>query len=121
MPFTLCDAPGYSANCVVDGDTFRMAERRIRIEGIDAPEREGQCEEESRASLRATQALNDWLNQGDFHMLAADDVPRDQYGRELQTIWRETPQTRRQDLAAHLIDSGFAEVYSRNGRPDWCR
>src|SRR5512139_1920472 len=35
--FDLC-SPGASAACVIDGDTFRLGDRTIRITGIDAPE-----------------------------------------------------------------------------------
>jgi len=34
-----CPAPH-----VVDGDTFHCGDRIVRLEGIDAPEREGQCQ-----------------------------------------------------------------------------
>lgn len=43
LSFPLCSAPGYSANCVVDGDTIRIGERRIRLTGFDAPELDGKC------------------------------------------------------------------------------
>ena len=50
LAFPLCSAPGYSPNCVVDGDTLRMAERRIRLTGFDAPEMKGACPAESEAA-----------------------------------------------------------------------
>ena len=35
--FTRC-GPGRGVNCVIDGDTFKLGERKVRIIGIDAPE-----------------------------------------------------------------------------------
>ena len=35
--FTRC-GPGRGNACVVDGDTFKLGKRKIRIIGIDAPE-----------------------------------------------------------------------------------
>ncbi len=119
--FALCDAPGYASRCVVDGDTFRINNRRIRIQGIDAPEREGQCVAETQAAARATRALNDWLNEAPFHMLPEGTVPRDRYGRELQSVWRMDADGRRQDLARMLVRAGHAADYGRGGKPDWCR
>lgn len=119
--FPLCDAPGYAATCVVDGDTFRIGKRRIRIQGIDAPEREGRCAAESEASVRATRALSAWLNSGPFRMLPEGTVPRDRYGRELQSVWRVQPDQSREDLAQTLMRQGHAAPFGGNGKPDWCR
>lgn len=120
-PFPLCDAPGYARNCAVDGDTFRVGDRRIRIQGIDAPEREGQCDAETRAARLASQALSQWLSAGPFRMLPEGTVPRDQYGRELQTVWRVSEDGSHEDLARTLIRQGHAGEYGRGGKPDWCR
>jgi endonuclease YncB( thermonuclease family) len=35
--FTRC-GPGRGHACVIDGDTFKLGERKVRIIGIDAPE-----------------------------------------------------------------------------------
>ena len=35
--FTPC-GPGRGSACVIDGDTFKLGDRKIRIIGIDAPE-----------------------------------------------------------------------------------
>lgn len=118
--FPLCDAPGYARNCVVDGDTFRIGNRRIRIEGIDAPEREGRCPAESEAAVASTRALARWLNSGPFHMLPEGSVPRDQYGRELQTAWRVTEDGRYEDLADILVHTGHAVEFGRGGASRWC-
>lgn len=119
--FPLCDAPGYSANCTVDGDTFRIGSRRIRVEGIDAPEREGKCAQETALAQDAARALSRWLGRGPFTMLPQAEVSYDQYGRELQTVWRIRADGSRADMAADMIESGHARVYRSSARPDWCR
>lgn len=118
--FVLCDSPGYSSHCVVDGDTFRIGNRRIRVEGIDAPERDGQCEAERAGARRATADLLNWLERGAFEMVAPGDVPRDQYGRELQSVWRSTDGGGRDDLARHMITAGSAVRYDSRNHMDWC-
>ena len=118
--FAPCDAPGYAANCAVNGDTFRLGQRRIRIANIDAPEVDGQCPAERTAARAATLALAAWLDQGPFQMLPAAEVPRDQYGRELHQPWRERPDGSRDDLADHLIASGHARAFDGGLREGWC-
>ena len=118
--FALCEEPGYSSHCVVDGDTFRIGQRRIRIQGIDAPEREGQCEAESALARRSARALQEWLNRNPFAMMPQADVPRDQYGRELQDIWREDASGARDDLARHMRTIGMASEFGSGMLQDWC-
>lgn len=117
--FPLCDAPGYAPNCVVDGDTFRMGKRRIRIEGIDTAEREGKCAAETAQARKSALALEEWLARGAFEMLRKDKAPRDQYGRELQTVWRTQENGARSDLAQYMIREGGAHVY-QGRKSSWC-
>ena len=46
--FTRC-GPRRGPACVIDGDTFKLGQRKVRIIGIDAPEMHGQCPHETRA------------------------------------------------------------------------
>lgn len=113
--FPLCAEPGFAASCVVDGDTFHLDRREVRVAGIDAPELNGACPAETAAAARATRALQGWLNAGPFLLEAADTVPHDQYGRELQ-------QPRRGDeaLADHMVRSDHAREYRTGRRQTWC-
>jgi len=117
--FPLCDAPGYAPNCVVDGDTFRIGKRRIRIEGIDTAEREGKCAAETALARSSTLALEEWLQRGPFEMLREDEAPRDQYGRELQTVWRTGENGARSDLARFMMREGDARAYEGR-KQSWC-
>lgn len=69
---------------VSDGDTIRCAGLgRVRLIGIDAPER-GQGAEFDSAGA----ALRRWVERGDSVSLELDVRPRDQYGRYLAWVWR---------------------------------
>jgi len=51
--FTPC-GPGRGSACVIDGDTFKLGDRKIRIIGIDAPElAEPRCPAEAALARRA--------------------------------------------------------------------
>jgi endonuclease YncB( thermonuclease family) len=115
LRFPLCADPGFAANCVVDGDTFTLGRRKVRVAGIDAPELRGACPAETAAAARATRALQGWLNAGPFLLEAAATVPHDQYGRELQQPIRGDDA-----LADHLIRTGHAREYRSGRRQGWC-
>jgi micrococcal nuclease len=69
---------------VSDGDTLRCAGLgRVRLIGVDAPERgQGAEADSARAALRR------WAPRGDTVALELDVRPRDQYGRHLAWVWR---------------------------------
>src|SRR5690606_37047476 len=50
--FTIC-GEARAANCVVDGDTLMLGQRRVRLAGFDAPELKGACETESELARKA--------------------------------------------------------------------
>ncbi|WP_118858272.1 thermonuclease family protein [Sphingomonas mesophila] len=116
--FTICGRQRGHA-CVVDGDTFRLGQRRIRIVGIDAPETQGQCAAERALALRATEGLQRLLNQGPFTMTAGLDDMTDRYGRELRVVSRTRPDGTRQSIAAEMRDAGLAARYLGR-KSDWC-
>jgi endonuclease YncB( thermonuclease family) len=113
--FDLCSERGHAPTCVVDGDTFRIGTRRIRVAGIDAPEVHGACPAESAAAVRATLALRDWLSAGPFRLDPVDVVPRDKYGRELQQ-----PRRGGDELSEHMIGESHARPYGSGQRQPWC-
>jgi len=116
LSFPLCISPGYAANCVVDGDTIRIGERRIRLTGFDAPEIDGACQRESDLALAARDALHRWLALGDFELDGGAEPPRDQYGRELRAARRGEEYLADMMIAAGLArDNGWGA-----GEADWC-
>ncbi len=111
---------GKGPNCVVDGDTFIMAQRHIRITGIDAPEigAKARCPAEAAKAEAAANELLRLLNQGRFTMQSSQDGLRDEYGRELMTVTRPGPPV--QDLAKDLIAGGAVRKYEYGARQPWC-
>lgn len=112
--FTLCGhGRGYA--CVVDGDTFKLGDRKVRIAGIDTPELEdAQCPDEAARGVRARDRLRVLLNQGPFTMTAHRMRRYDQYGRELMAVERGN-----QDIGQQLIDEGLAHRYLGH-KLSWC-
>ena len=111
---------GKGPNCVVDGDTFIMTQRHIRITGIDAPEigTKARCPVEATKAEVAANELLRLLNQGPFTMQASQDGLRDEYGRELMSVTRPGPPV--QDLAKALIAGGTVRRYEFGPRQPWC-
>ena len=85
--FTRC-GPGRGHACVIDGDTFKLGDRKVRINGIDAPEVQARCAEEAALAEAATAKLQELLSQGPFEMVAPMYGGRDRYGRELRVVRR---------------------------------
>ena len=106
--------------CVVDGDTFRLGSRRIRIIGIDAPEVNAQCAEEAALAEEATVKLQELLNQGPFQMTGRIDDMKDKYGRHLRTVTRTRPDGSEQSIAEDMQEAGVAKAYLGGFRSGWC-
>lgn len=111
--FTRCGS-GNDLACVVDGDSFRLGKRRIRIRGIDAPEREGACPGETVLAERSAAKLADLLNAGAFTMTAVGGNERDQYGRELRVLTRNG-----RSIGEQMVEAGLAHDY-RGAKSSWC-
>lgn len=118
--FTRCGR-GRSFACVVDGDTFRLGDRRVRIIGIDAPEtHNASCPEEARLGDQATIKLQTLLNGGAFEMVAPVYGRKDRYGRDLRVIRRTRPDGSTQSIADEMRTSGLAHRYMGGFKPGWC-
>lgn len=91
-------------NCIVDGDTFWFAGRKIRIADINTPEISSPgCASEERLGQRATIRLHSLLNNGRF-TLKRIDRDQDKYGRDLRIITRDG-----KSIGDILVHEGFAE------------
>jgi micrococcal nuclease len=112
--FGFCAAGG-GADCVVDGDTFRMAGARIRIADIDTPETHpARCPREAELGAAATRRLHALLNAGAVS-LAPVERDADRYGRKLRRVaidGREVGET--------LVREGLARRYAGGRRAGWC-
>lgn len=102
----------WSVVSVIDGDTFDAARdgvtERIRIIGIDTPERE-QC-----GYAEATAALEDAIGGRTVTLVPGAPTDRDKYGRLLRYVERNGV-----DIGLTLIDDGLAVARydSRSGQP----
>lgn len=115
--FTRCGR-GRGQACVVDGDTFKLGTRKIRIIGIDAPEVHGQCAEEKALAERSTAKLQSLLNQGPFVMTGRIGDMQDKYGRDLRALTRTRGDTT-QSIAEEMRSSGLAHRYV-GFKTGWC-
>ena len=116
--FTRC-GQGRGHACVVDGDTFKLGQRKVRIIGIDAPEVNGACPEEQRLAEAATAKLQGLLNQEPFEMVGRVDEMQDRYGRDLRIVRRALPGGGYRSIAADMRESGLAHRYVGMKRA-WC-
>lgn len=97
----------------VDGDTFKVADQRYRLVGIDAPEMPGhcrpnrQCVEGDPFTSRLT--LQSFLDEG----VRCTEHGRDAYDRTLVICTTASGS----DLAGVLVNMGMAEVYQPRRRP----
>lgn len=111
--FGLCDSD-WSSDCVIDGDTFRMAGASIRIADIDAPETHpSRCAKEARLGERATIRMQAMLNEGPFE-LETVDRDTDRYGRKLRVVTRDGA-----SLGDMLVAEGVARTWTGQREP-WC-
>lgn len=112
--FTAC-GPGRGNACVVDGDTFKLGDRKIRITGINAPElAHPQCAEEAALARRSADRLRALLNSGQFEMVAHRLHRTDSFGRELMVLKRDG-----RSIGRQLIEEGLAHRYLGSKR-GWC-
>lgn len=103
---------GSGTNCVVDGDTFWMGGRKIRIADIDTPETHPpRCAEEARLGEAATMRLQVLLNAGPITLSGSEE---DRYGRQLRIVERGGS-----SLGQVLVDEGLARPWEGRRR-GWC-
>lgn len=113
--FSRCGQGQRSFACVVDGDTLRLGNRRVRIVGIDAPELASPaCPAERALAERAADRLTALLDAGPFDMIAHRFNAADQYGRDLMMLTRGD-----RSIGQQLIDEGLAHRYM-GMKLSWC-
>ncbi|WP_265528629.1 thermonuclease family protein [Sphingomicrobium marinum] len=116
--FTMC-GPGRGHACVVDGDTIKLGERKIRMLGIDAPEvAEPRCAAERERGIAAAARLLDLLNSGPVWLVMTAERDHDDYGRDLRRIEVDYG-TGRERIGDVLVREGLAARYD-GAKADWC-
>ena len=99
-------------NCVVDGDTIRLAGQTVQIAGIATPDiHVPQCSAEGELGARAVQKLTALLNGGKVTLGAT--------ARDADGVMRTTVLVNGHDVAAAMIDAGVAQERG-SIEPEWC-
>lgn len=112
--FTKC-GPGRGIACVIDGDSFKLGDRKVRVVGIDAPELiEPRCPQEAALARLSADRLLALLNQGPFEMVAHRLRRQDRYGRDLMVLERNG-----HSIGGQLIDESHARRYF-GAKGSWC-
>ncbi len=97
---------------VTDGDTVKISGERIRLEGIDAPERNQRCRDASRkgydCGLVSTAALRNRIERSS---IKCEGTKRDRYGRFLGICYLNGL-----DLNGWMVRNGHALAYRRYSR-----
>jgi micrococcal nuclease len=108
---------------VVDGDTVVVRARiwldqsleiRVRLLGIDTPERRGRCPEERAGAAAAERLVRD-LTLG--RKVQLRDIRHDKYGGRVLARVELTDGT---DLGEILIGHRLARTYAGDARFSWC-
>ncbi|MDD7942011.1 hypothetical protein PHK61_26700 [Actinomycetospora lutea] len=100
---------------VVDGDTFEVGARRIRVLGIDS------CEADTAGGRDATAAAQSSVGSPEriVTLTREPGVDKDRYGRELRYValaYRSTPSLAPQDFGKYMVGAYHTGVYQ--GRND---
>lgn len=115
VQFSLCSG-SMDTDCVVDGDTIRLKNDKIRLVGLNTPETgKPACPAEAAKGEQAKLRLLELLNSGSLAFTATADRDRDRYGRLLRSV-----AVNGRDVADILILEGLAEPYWGGKKRDWC-
>jgi endonuclease YncB( thermonuclease family) len=94
---------------ITDGDTIKILSNRIRLHGIDAPEKNQKCIKkfkEYNCGLAATAALDEKINKSLVKCLLQKN--KDKYNRYIGVCFVET-----ENLNKWMVRNGHAVAYTR--------
>lgn len=121
----MCDVNG--ADCMripasqllaIDGDTYQVAGKRLRLAGWDSPEtgNSAKCRAEHELGVRAEAQAKLFVSTGRTAVLQR--LGQDQYQREVARIWLDGT-----DIGKMLQMDGLAVPIHKDeisGKADWC-
>lgn len=110
-------AASLPACTVTDGDTIRCGDERIRLTGIDAPEKRGHCRPGRTCvpgdPIASTQSLRAFIAG---KRLTIRRLGRDRYGRTLAAVYANGF-----NIACHQLRTGHAEYRAKWDNGSWIR
>ena len=107
----------------VDGDTLAVRVRiwlgqdvtiKVRLVGLDTPELHARCAAERTAAEAARTALASLTSRGPVTLT---NIRNDKFGGR---VLADVHNAAGQDLASHLIQTGFGRAYKGKTRQSWC-
>ncbi|MCH8279369.1 MAG: thermonuclease family protein [Chloroflexi bacterium] len=101
---SLPDCPTLEVSRVIDGDTFDSPAGRVRLSGVDTPERGQRCSKEATDRLRQL--------AGTTVRVEAGPRETDRYGRLLYYVYTESGAS----IDAALVRDGLARAWTRDGQ-----
>jgi endonuclease YncB( thermonuclease family) len=108
---------------VIDGDTFEarvhiwpgmQITTKVRLRGIDAAEMHARCAEERTQAVVARDALARILSEGDIGIAR---IVQDKYGGRVDA---EVSTDKTPNVAAAMLNGGYARRYVGGRRQSWC-
>lgn len=93
---------------VVDGDTIRLGAERVRLFGIDAPEKSQPCVIENRTVRCGELATNALRSLAEDKTAKCEPQSRDRYGRTVAICTVEG-----EDIGASMVRQGMAVAYAK--------
>jgi endonuclease YncB( thermonuclease family) len=99
----------YGSSVVTDGDTIKILHNKIRLHGIDAPERNQKCiknKKKYNCGVVATKALIEKINKNAVKCLTQKN--KDKYNRFIGICFVE-----QENLNKWMVRNGYAIAYRR--------
>ena len=95
---------------VTDGDTIRIANERVRLHGIDAPELQQKCGTEAGELYQCGQTASEKLRETIGNQpVDCQFLERDRYNRIIGTCFNATGK----NIQSWMVEEGWAVAYRR--------
>ena len=107
--FLFLSFPGYGQLKITDGDTIVLQGEKIRLDGIDSPEKKQTClfnKEPWACGQEATKALKNLLENADLGSVSCEGDTRDRYGRLIGTCFYN-----KRNINEWMVENGWALAY----------